>query len=274
MNYQILLDEIKSTALEQGEILVRAFRDPDILKTKFEKSKKWKDDLDITTHLDIEIEKAFYDRLSKKFPFLGFNLEENTELNDSNKELVCYIDPIDGTKHFAKGIPLFAISVGIMKNNEPVLGLVYNPLADQLHTGAEGIPTTLNGHPAQVSDTNRLENAFIALDVSTHKTNWDKEKDWMNKKITEFNLKAKRIRLFSVGSIVTSWVSHGGLDAYVSIWGHASKPFDIAAGKALIKYSKGGMITDCNVEGLSEPRFVGGNEKLVNEICEILTSSL
>lgn len=270
MDYQRLLNEIKDIAHEQGEILSKAFQNPDSIKSKFEKSKKWESDLDITTNLDKQIEKAFYDRLSKEFPALGFCLEEHSHLNDENKEFVCYIDPIDGTKHFAKGIPLFNMSVGVTKDKEPVLGLTYNPIAKQLHAGAEGIPTELNGKPVEVSMTDKLENAFIALDVATHKENWEEEKEWMNRKIIEFNLKAKRIRLFSVGAVVTSWVSHGGLDAFISIWGHGSKPFDIAAGKALIKYSKNGVIVDCEVEGLPQPRFVGGNDTLVKEICKIL----
>jgi len=272
MDYKKLLNVIKNIALDQGEILTEAFYHYDSIQKKFEKSKKWESDLDITTNLDRQVEKVFYDRLSKKFPELGFYLEEHSDLNDENKEFVCYIDPIDGTKYFAKGIPLFNTSIGVTRNKEPVLGLTYNPIAKQLHAGAEGIPTELNGKPVEVSRTNKLENAFIALDVASHKENWNKEKDWMNKKITEFNLKAKRIRLFSVGAVVTSWVSHGGLDAFVSIWGHGSKPFDIAAGKALIKYSKNGVIVDCEIEGLSQPRFVGGNNIIVDEICKILKS--
>lgn len=270
INYEQLLNTIKSIAFEQGKILAQAFRDPNTIRQEFEKSSKWKDDLDITTNLDREIERAFYDGLNKKFKYLGFCLEEHAELNNEEKEFVCYIDPIDGTKHFAKKIPLFCISVGITRNKEPVLGLTYNPVSDQLHAAAEGIPTTLNGSRVKVSGTDKVENAFIALDVATHKENWEKEKAWMNKKIIEFNLRAKRIRLFSVGAVVTSWVSHGGLDAFVSIWGHGSKPFDIAAGKALIKYSEGGRIVDCDIASLSQPRFVGGNPKLVDEICDIL----
>jgi myo-inositol-1(or 4)-monophosphatase len=185
MDYQKLLNAIKNIALRQGEILAEAFHNPDSIRSEYEKSKKWESDLDITTHLDREIEKAFYNRLSEKFPELGFYLEEHPDLNDVDREFVCYIDPIDGTKHFAKGIPLFNMSIGVTRNKEPVLGLTYNPIARQLHAGAEGIPTELNGKPVEVSRTDRLENAFIALDVATHKENWEKEKEWMNRKITE-----------------------------------------------------------------------------------------
>ncbi|MBD3363405.1 hypothetical protein GF362_06835 [Candidatus Dojkabacteria bacterium] len=270
MDYQKLLDEIKSVALEEGKVLRQSFMNPEKIQGEFTKTEKWEDDLDITTKLDSSIERVFYERLSTSFPELGFFLEEHPELNNEDKNFVCYIDPIDGTKHFAKGIPLFNMSVGIVRDGEPVAGVTYNPIAKQLYAGAEGIPTTLNGKPVSVSTTQRLEDAFVALDVASHKENWEAEKDWMNKKIVEFNLKAKRIRLFSVGACVTSWVANGALDAFVSIWGHGSKPFDIAAGKALIKYSKGGKIVDLEVPGLSTPRFVGGNKYLVEEITKVL----
>ncbi len=271
MNYQSVLDEVKTILLEQGKILRDAFLNPE--KINFEKiygqkDKNWTD-VDIVTALDGQVERVIYDRLSVKFPELGFDLEEHTDLNDSKKEYICLVDPIDGTKYFAKSVPLFGMSVGIIRGTEPVLGVVYNPLSDQMYAGAEGIPSTLNGKPIKVSDTTDLEKAMISLDVATRKENWETDKDWMNKKITEFNLKVGRIRLLGQGALSCAWVASGGLDGFVSIWGHGSKPFDIAAGKALIKYA-GGKVVDLKVPEVEQPRFVGGNSTLVDKICEIL----
>jgi len=269
MNYKNLIYDISKLMYEKGKILSIEFNKQNIV-SNFLPSSKYESDLDISTNIEKEIELDFYYKLKEKYKNLGFYLEENSHLNDLNKEFICYIDPIDGTKYFTKQIPLFNISVGITKNNESMLGVTYNPIANQLHTGAFGIPTTLNSLPVSVSNTKKLQDAFVALDVSTHKENWEQEKDWINQKIIEFNLKAKRIRLLSAGAVVTSWVSHGGLDAYVSLWGHGSKQYDIAAGKALIKYSKNGNIIDLKIPGLPDPRFIGGNQYIVNEICELL----
>ena len=266
---QMLLDEISRVAVEQGKKLNRAFRNFESIDFQIKKNELW-DDIDLVTDIDKEVENTIYSRLKARFPELGFYLEENGELNDEFQEYVCYIDPIDGTKHFTKGMPLFATSIGITCCGEPVLGVIYNPISGQLYAGAKGIPTSMNGKRLSVSKTKNLREAIIALDMATHKENWKTEKDWMNQKMVEFNLEALRIRLFSVGAIVTSLVAQGALDAYVSLWGHGSKPFDIAAGKALIKYSQGGKIVDLSISGLSTPRFVGGNEELVDQICEIL----
>jgi myo-inositol-1(or 4)-monophosphatase len=268
MNYEKLLKEIKLIAIEQGELLERSFKQPETIDSVIKDNDSWSD-IDVVTALDDKIEDAIYDRIHDKFPDLGFVLEEHAENEDIDKEFICYIDPIDGTKYFAQDIPLFCISIGVVRNGEPVLGVVYDPVAEQMYAGAEGIPTTLNSNEIVVSKRNSIKDAFISLDVATHKENWDREKDWMNKKIVEFNNSAKRVRLYGAGALSCAWTAGGGLDAFVSIWGHGSKPFDIAAGKALIKYA-GGKIIDLDVPAVEQPRFIGANPQLADEIAELL----
>lgn len=269
MDYQELLKEIKIIAIEQGELLQRAFKNPEDVDFIAKTNEEWNGDAtDVVTVLDKEVEVAFHRRLSAKFPELGFNLEEQAHLNEDS-EYVCYIDPIDGTKYFANNIPLFCISVGVIKNGEPVLGMVYNPISEQMYAGAEGIPTTVNEKEVSVGDNADINKAILSLDMASRKENWESEKEWMIKKVSEFNVLAGRIRLFGLGALSCAWVAAGSIGGFVSIWGHGSKPYDIAAGKALIKYA-GGKIVDLEIPGIAAPRFVGGNPELVDQICEIL----
>lgn len=268
MDYQKLLTEIRLICIEQGELLEKALKSPDDIKFIIKDRANWSE-TEIATKLDQLIEEELYTRLSKKFPELGFYLEENPDLNDESKEFTCFIDPIDGTRYFAKNVPFFAISVGVMHGETPVLGVVYNPISEQLYAGAENIPTMLNNRQIKVSQEQLLNNSVLSLDVASHKENWKDEKDWMNQKVVELNLAAGKIRLFGNGSLSCAWTASGGIDGYVSIWGHGSKPFDIAAGKALIKYA-GGKIIDLEIPGLTQPRFIGANPKLVEQISEIL----
>jgi len=269
--YEALLKEIQRIAVEEGGIVSRAFHDPASIDFIM-KGDDVHNDTEPVTALDLHVEDAFHTQLKKKFPELGFYLEERPENNDDSKELTCYIDPIDGTKYFSKNIPMFSMMVGIMRGDEPVLGVVYNPLTKQLYAGAEGIPTTMNGKPVSVSTTETLEAAIISLDMSSHKEHWEEEKNWMNKKITELNTQAKRIRLWGLGGLSLAWVATGGIDAYVDMWGHKGKIFDIVAGKALVKYAAGGTVIDLEVPGIAEPRCVAGNKKLVEKIREVLMS--
>ena len=270
MDYVKLLDEIKAITVQQGEILEHALKsDKDIKYYLNKKNSKDLGDIDLNTELDKEIEKVFYVSLSKDFPQLGFHLEEQPELNDSSKEFTCFIDPIDGSKYFAKKVPFFAISIGNMRGDEPVLGVIYNPISNQLYAGGEGIPTTLNGKKVSVSSQKSVKKAIISACLSSHKENWDSEKDWMMKKLTILLLNFGKVRLLGNGALSCAWTSSGGIDGFVSLWGHESKPYDIMAGKALIKYA-GGKTVDLKIPGIKQPRFVGGNEVLVDEICEIL----
>ncbi len=270
MNYVKLLTEINKLVVKEGELLQKALSSEDALeshlKTNLEKG--WTD-RDLNTELDEKIELEIYNKISKEFPELGFHLEEHQDLNSDKKEYTCFIDPIDGSKYFAKKVPVFAISVGVMKGDKPMLGVIYNPISNQLYSGAEGIPTTLNGKNVKISDETNPQSAMISVDLASHKENWESERDWMNQKLTELINNFGKVRLLGNGALSCAWTASGGLDAFVSLWGHGSKPFDIMAGKALIKYA-GGKTIDLKIPGIEQPRFIGGNEVLVEEISRIL----
>lgn len=270
MNYVKLLKSINTLVVKEGELLQKALSSEDALSyhLKTNTDKDWTD-VDLNTELDEKIEIDIYNNLSKEFPELGFHLEEHQDLNSNKKEFTCFIDPIDGSKYFAKKVPFFAISVGVMKGDEPILGVIYNPISNQLYSGAEGIPTTLNGIEVNVSGETNPQSAMISVDLASHKENWKSEKDWMNQKLTELINSFGKVRLLGNGALSCAWTASGGLDAFVSLWGHGSKPFDIMAGKALIKYA-GGKTVDLKIPGIKQPRFIGGNAVLVDEISKIL----
>lgn len=270
MNYVKLLKSINELVVKKGELLQRALVSDDALSyhLKTNVDKNWTD-VDLNTELDEKIELDIYNSLSKEFPELGFHLEEHQDLNNQEKEFTCFIDPIDGSKYFAKKVPFFAISVGVLKGKEPVLGVIYNPISNQLYSGAEGIHTTLNGKEVEVSKETNPQSAMISVDLASHKENWDSEKDWMNEKLSDLINTFGKVRLLGNGALSCAWTATGGLDAFVSLWGHGSKPFDIMAGKALIKYA-GGKTIDLKVPGIKQPRFIGGNSTLVEYICELL----
>lgn len=270
MEYSQLLGKIRQLCISQGELLEKALKSPSrvVYYTKTNKDKGWSDE-DLNTDFDEIIESAFYKSLSQEFPDLGFHLEEHPELNSEHKEYTCFIDPIDGSKYFAKQVPFFAISVGVVRGEEPVLGAVYNPISNQIYMGAEGIPTTLNGEIVRISSNTILKKAVISADLASRKENWNEERVWMTQKLSDLIASSGKVRLFGNGALSCAWTASGGIDAFVSLWGHGSKPFDIMAGKALIKYA-GGKTIDLKIPGIKQPRFVGGNERLVDKICEIL----
>ncbi|HLD03191.1 MAG TPA: inositol monophosphatase family protein [Candidatus Dojkabacteria bacterium] len=270
LDYADLLKTISNLLITQGKILQSAFLHPEsyrVLKKDFGKEYG---NLDFVTNLDDTIESAIYINLKKKYPDLGFYLEEHPHLNDTNKEFVCFIDALDGTKWFINNVPLFSMLIGIVKNQEPVLGATYFPITNQIFLGAEGQPTTLNGKQVFVSKTRKVNNAIVSVEDSTHGRTWEKEKDWINNKIILLNNKCQRIRLLGSGGLSCAWAAAGFLDCYIDIFGHADKPFDITAGKALVKYA-GGKVAELKIVGFASPRLIMGNYLIVEQISELLT---
>jgi len=110
LDYAELLKDISKLLGTQGKILQRAFLHPESYRVSKKDFAKEYGNLDFVTNLDDTIEETLYLNLKRKYPELGFYLEEHSHLNDTNKEFVCFIDALDGTKWFINNIPLFFIN--------------------------------------------------------------------------------------------------------------------------------------------------------------------
>ena len=118
---------------------------------------------------------------------------------------------------------------------------------------------------------NLLIKSFISIDLATRKANWNREKGWMYSKVIQLTDEVQRTRMLGVGALSLAWVSSGGLNAYVSLWGHVNKPFDVAGGKALVKFA-GGVTKNVEIPGIEQPRLIAGNKEIVDQLERILLS--
>jgi len=117
------------------------------------------------TIADRETEKLMRGEIEKRFPDHGIIGEEFGETNeDSNIKWV--LDPIDGTKSFIHGIPLYTTLIGVLVDGEPKVGIIYAPALEELCAAAIGHGATLNGKPCKVRDTEKLEDAtFLVTEI-------------------------------------------------------------------------------------------------------------
>ena len=99
----------------------------------------------VFTQADIESEKKINSILEKNFPAHNIFGEELIRKN-KNSEYTRYIDPIDGTSNYVRNIPLFGISIGLVKNKQPILGVLYFPMLDLLVTAQTNKGTFANGN--------------------------------------------------------------------------------------------------------------------------------
>ncbi|MCH8275786.1 MAG: histidinol-phosphatase [Armatimonadetes bacterium] len=139
-------------AEEAGRLVLRYFQEDTPVERKADDSP--------VTQADREAETLIRDRLEKRFPSHSF-LGEETGRRDTGSELEWVVDPIDGTKSFIYGVPLFGGLIGLRRAGEPVLGVAHFPALGDTFWAETGLGAFRNGERIRVSKVARLEDALI-----------------------------------------------------------------------------------------------------------------
>ena len=111
--------------------------------------KEWKDDDTPLTKTDLAINQLVLEAVQKKYPEHSYIGEEGNNIKESEYTWVC--DPVDGTIPFSHGYPTFAFSLALVRNGEPILGVIYDPIMDRLLWAEKGTGAFLNGEKISVS---------------------------------------------------------------------------------------------------------------------------
>lgn len=218
----------KQAALEAGRVILKYYG-------KYgQKSFKGGDKSDFATIADLDAEKTIIKVISKHFPDHNIITEESGSEN-KNSEYTWVIDPIDGSIAFVAGIPYFSISVGLLAENLPILGVIFQPKLNDLYWAEKGKGAWLNGKPIHVSAKNKLEEAGMVLEFGHNKKRQAKIDFYITPIITKIAYP------YSFGSAVASMamVATGILDGDVNqawVW-------DFVAGAVIVREA-GGMVTD------------------------------
>ncbi len=114
------------------------------------------------TEVDLAIDKLLTERLRGARPEYGWLSEETADSGERLGKARCFIvDPIDGTRAFLAHEPQFCISIGLSEGDKAVLGVVYNPILDEMFVGGDGVAPMLNGAPIAPTKRGPLENARL-----------------------------------------------------------------------------------------------------------------
>ncbi|XP_053990426.1 uncharacterized protein LOC128890343 [Hylaeus anthracinus] len=238
------------------------------LKKVDEKQGAW----DLVTEYDRKIEDVIIGTLKTKFPNHRFIGEESTgkELPELTDDPTWIIDPIDGTTNFIHGFPHTCVVIGLAINKEMVIGIVYNPILEQLFTARKGRGAFLNDKPIRVSQVQDLSKALVCIESGFIKVDDLKEKTI--ERLQAIVLEAQGIRTLGVAALTLCYVAVGIVEAYY-IEGPGISTWDIAAASLIISEA-GGVVVD-RVTGekidIMKPRAVGAcNEKIAREIVRII----
>jgi len=191
---------------------------------------------DLITQVDQEAEQEIIAVIKRHYPEHGILAEESGTVRISESLYQWVIDPLDGTTNYAHGYPQAAVSVGLMVSGIPTVGVVYNPMVNELWTGALGIGAYLNHNPIQVSTTNNLTDSLLVTGFA-----YDR-REVEDNNYAEFcylTHLTQGVRRGGSASLDLCHVAGGRLDGY---WERGLKPWDLLAGVVILQEA-GGKIT-------------------------------
>ena len=233
-----------------------------------------KNKTDLVTQADTICQQIIIDRVKETYPGHGFIAEEGKDGN-LFKQPPCgqpfwwVIDPIDGTNNFAYGIFLFVVSIAVMYEGEPIVGVIFDPATESMFTATKGGHAQLNGKRIFTNDSGI--DKFSNLGLDSHFDGL--VPDWACKL-----MERTRFRNLGTTALQLAYVAKGGLIATIAT---SPKIWDIAAG-ALIAESAGAVVTNwqggkifpldlnnCKAENIP---ILASNKKVHAELLEILNS--
>ncbi|KAB2698200.1 inositol monophosphatase [Ochrobactrum sp. Kaboul] len=124
---------------------------------------------DVVSIADRDVEQLIRARVSEAFADDGF-LGEEFGMNAGSSDYIWVVDPIDGTSPFVNGMPSWCVSIAVLKNGEPVVGVIYAPCFDELYVSAEGQGATLNGKTLMLDPSRTIRNAVTGIGANHHVT--------------------------------------------------------------------------------------------------------
>lgn len=251
------LEAAVEIAREAGAILREGFERP--------KTITYKGEVDLVTESDRRSEELVVSRLKKRFPDHGIVAEEGSGAATSTK-YCWHVDPLDGTTNFAHGYPCFAVSIGLVEDGKPIVGVVFNPVANELFTAVRGEGAFLNEKRIRVSPVEKLANSLVATGFPTHlrKKSSNMEYYW------QFTLRTHGVRRDGSASLDLCSVACGRFDAY---WEFGLSSWDTAAGILLVEEA-GGTVSDLAGQPyrLGGPSLISSNGRIHAELQEVAGS--
>jgi myo-inositol-1(or 4)-monophosphatase len=198
----------------------------------------YKGGIELVTEYDQRSEALILAGLQAVFPDHQILAEESGQI-DSSSSYCWVVDPLDGTVNFAHGVPGFAVSIGLRHAGKPLLGVVYDPLRDELFAGQQGQLPTLNNQPIRVSTVTDLRRGLVATGFPYDKaSNPDNNGIYVVRALPQ----VQDLRRAGSAALDLSYVAAG---RYAGYWELRLKPWDFAAGALLVQLA-GGVITDLN----------------------------
>jgi myo-inositol-1(or 4)-monophosphatase len=191
---------------------------------------------DLVTAADKASEQVILEVLRRHFPQHSILAEESGKLGNQDNEFLWAIDPLDGTTNYAHQYPCFAVSIGLMIQGVPKVGVIYDPFRDELFRAAAGLGATRNRRPIQVSQTAELGKSLL---VSGFAYDRRETPDNNYAEFCHLTHLTQGVRRDGAAALDLAYVACGRVDGY---WERGIAPWDVVAGIILVQEA-GGNVT-------------------------------
>ena len=207
---------------------------------------------DFVTKTDKRVEKIIIEELTKSKRNYSFITEETGKILINNKDIFWIIDPIDGTTNFLHGVPHFAISIALQQDKEIIIGLVFDPIKNEIFFAEKNNGCYINNNRVRVSKKSNIEDCLFASNSEGLKSIYPK----------------LNLRNTGCAALDLAYVSCGRFDGFfhnkINLW-------DVAAGKILIEEA-GGKVNDINNFKINKIDIRAGNSNIYEKMDKILNN--
>ncbi|MGE3725137.1 MAG: inositol monophosphatase family protein [Candidatus Sericytochromatia bacterium] len=197
---------------------------------------------DLVTEADLASEAAILTHFKTHLPEHAILAEESGK-QETDSDWLWAIDPLDGTLNYAHNLPFFCVSIGLMFQLKPVLGVIYAPVLDELFWAYQGGGAWLNDQPIQVSQTDSLRQSFLATGFPYRKAELS---DNNYAEFCYFADQTQDIRRPGSAALDLAYVACGRFDGF---WERHLNAWDICAGAVLVEVA-GGVVGNYDGEAL------------------------
>ncbi len=242
-------------AREAGKIVMRHYGNAGKLGFKNPRS--------IVTKVDLLSERKIMDIISKKYPNHSFLTEESGQIK-KDSEYLWIVDPIDGTTNFVSSLGNFAVCIALAKNNEVLIGAVYDPCLDNMYFAEKGKGAFLNNKKIKVSNKNNLSESILAFNLPSNVEISRKTLSLLGKIYGNF----RGIRNFGAAALNMCYLAEGKFDVYFT---KIIKAWDVAAAKLVVEEA-GGKVTDIKNKKwkLNDKTMAASNKILHDKFIKLL----
>ncbi|MBN9392235.1 MAG: inositol monophosphatase [Chloroflexi bacterium] len=226
---------------------------------------EYKDAKDVVTEVDTRSEEIIVNHIRQHFPDHHILAEERgEEAGAADSPYTWVIDPLDGTANYAADLATSCVSIALAKEDEVIMGVVYNPFRDEMFVAEKGRGTLLNDRPIRVFPTEKLEKALVCFDLGY---NEEKAVEQLRQAMF-FRPRVRSMRILGSGVLGLVNVAVGRFDLF---YHQALKPWDLAAALVILQEA-GAVVTqnDGQPANYLKPSVIAASPLVYREFMEAL----